>query len=214
MLACPESPTWLGLKGRRREATEVAEKLWGEGGGGGAAGHGYEQEGGLSPCPCNAVWCWSGPHAASLLCPPSPHPHPALPHPTPQPRRARAAAAASRRGARCWPAGRGAPASRSSYSNSFRASTPSSTSLLRCVVCAVGRVCVGPMGKQALWVAGGRRSPGPSPAPRGAPNAACCLLRPRPAVRQSSAARASSLARWHRRRWAPPMCWAPWWRQG
>ena len=29
MLACPESPTWLALKGRRREAAEVGEKLWG-----------------------------------------------------------------------------------------------------------------------------------------------------------------------------------------
>lgn len=30
MLVCPESPTWLQLKGRRREADEIGEKLWGE----------------------------------------------------------------------------------------------------------------------------------------------------------------------------------------
>ncbi|EFN58991.1 hypothetical protein CHLNCDRAFT_55965 [Chlorella variabilis] len=29
MLVCPESPAWLVLKGLRREATAVAEKLWG-----------------------------------------------------------------------------------------------------------------------------------------------------------------------------------------
>jgi hypothetical protein len=29
MLVSPESPAWLVLKGQRREATSVAEKLWG-----------------------------------------------------------------------------------------------------------------------------------------------------------------------------------------
>ena len=29
MLFCPESPAWLALKGQRKEALAVAEKLWG-----------------------------------------------------------------------------------------------------------------------------------------------------------------------------------------
>jgi len=42
ILFCPESPAWLVLKGLRREASSVAEQLWGPDGavqlGAGAAG--------------------------------------------------------------------------------------------------------------------------------------------------------------------------------
>ena len=54
MLACPESPTWLQLKGRKREAEATAVQLWGP--------DGEEQLGGARAPACLP---------ASLACPPN-----------------------------------------------------------------------------------------------------------------------------------------------
>ncbi|KAI7836406.1 hypothetical protein COHA_009737 [Chlorella ohadii] len=46
MLVCPESPTWLQLKGRRREAADIGEKLWGEEAAAAQLGAAKQSEGG------------------------------------------------------------------------------------------------------------------------------------------------------------------------
>lgn len=64
MLVCPESPAWLALKGQRREAVAVAEKLWGPDGAsqlGSGAAVGARRRG--VPEPHNSTPVATGSHA-------------------------------------------------------------------------------------------------------------------------------------------------------
>ena len=74
MLVCPESPTWLLLKGRRREAETVAQQLWGEDAlaqlGAGASGRGGCGSCDVLRLPCCGCRrrCWHQLSPVSMQC--------------------------------------------------------------------------------------------------------------------------------------------------
>lgn len=151
MLVCPESPAWLVLKGHRREAGAVAEKLWGADGssqlGAGACGAGAPPAragAAHARCGLQAATARSQANAQSQLCLHplsastallSPRPRASCsPRPRLQPSTRRGLPARrAPRGGRCCPARRPSWACSCLCSSSLAASTPSSTSRPRVI---------------------------------------------------------------------------------
>lgn len=207
MLICPESPTWLVLKGRRREATEVAQKLWGEEAAATQLGAGaLAWRGLIASVACRREW----PAAAAPAAAPAAHWHACA-----------ARQLASRRSRHplrnlpAWHAGKedegGAEPSWGEVLRSRAARTGVALFLFQqfsginaIVYFSSAGEAGGSGGSLAQRSAGAALAwplpqaalaPPPTPWPQ-------CLPRP-----------ASSRARWRRPRWAPQTCWAPWWRQ-